>query len=134
MSKTSIVVIGIIVLGLCAIGCENAIQPVEQTETQETELTRLAALACPPAGGPPPSPLVNVGVGSEYLNFWPYIGVNFSGESHDPINLIFYGEADPLEIRAALLALDGDRRGFPFPPVPPTLLDASDNNVANSIL
>jgi hypothetical protein len=37
----------------------------------------------------------------------------------DPGNLIFVGPADPLRIRAALLALDGNRTGFGFPDVYP---------------
>lgn len=33
----------------------------------------------------------------------------------DPINLLFRGKADPVRIRAALLALDGDRTAFGLP-------------------
>jgi len=33
--------------------------------------------------------------------------------------LLFVGEADPVAIRDALLALDGDRSAAGFPPVPP---------------
>jgi hypothetical protein len=45
--------------------------------------------------------------------------VSFDGNPQDPINLVFAGEADPVQIRAALLALDGDRTAFGFPPVYP---------------
>jgi hypothetical protein len=67
---------------------------------------------------PAPAPLVSVTAGSEALTFWPYTGSDFSTVS-DPINLIFVGEADPRSIRAALLALDGNRAPqfpnvFPF--------------------
>ncbi len=33
----------------------------------------------------------------------------------DPIDLVFVGKADPVRIRAALLALDGNRQSYPLP-------------------
>jgi hypothetical protein len=51
--------------------------------------------------------------------FWPYTGAGFDGTPVDPLNLVFTGQADPLRIRAALMALDGDRSAFGIPPVPP---------------
>lgn len=50
---------------------------------------------------------------------YPYTLVNFSsapGDRFDPINLVFTGRADPREIRADLLALDGNRPGLPPAP------------------
>jgi hypothetical protein len=70
-------------------------------------------------GAGPPSGLVTIGVGAEDLTIWPYTGVSFDGAPQDPINLVFADQAEPVEIRAALLALDGDRTEYGFPPVPP---------------
>lgn len=53
------------------------------------------------------------------LSIYPYTLVNFSSdpaERFDPVNLIFTGRADPREIRADLLALDGNRPGLPPAP------------------
>lgn len=63
----------------------------------------------------PPAGLVNVDVFGTTRTFWPYTGSSFSGVPQDPINLIFVGYADPRDIRAVLLSLDGDRRAFGFP-------------------
>jgi hypothetical protein len=62
---------------------------------------------------------VTVAVGANSLEFWPYTGIDYSGNPQDPINLIFFGEADPRDIRAALLSLDGDRSVLGLPPIPP---------------
>ena len=62
-----------------------------------------------------PSGLVSITVGEQELMFWPYTGSSFDGTPVDPINVIFTGMADPVQIRAALLALDGDRTAFGFP-------------------
>jgi hypothetical protein len=70
-------------------------------------------------GSLPPAGLVTAAFAGESLEFWPYTGVSFDGEPKDPINLVFVGEARPLQIRAALLALDGDRVAFGFPPAYP---------------
>ncbi|MCZ6766302.1 MAG: hypothetical protein O7D32_05165, partial [bacterium] len=66
-----------------------------------------------------PDGLVELVWDRKKLKFWPYTGTNFNGNPQDPINLVFVGRADPTEIRAALLALDGDRTAFGFPPVFP---------------
>ncbi len=63
----------------------------------------------------PPADLATVSLAGEDLTLWPYTGNSFSGEAIDPINLVFAGRADPVQIRAALLALDGDRTAFGFP-------------------
>ncbi len=67
-------------------------------------------------GGTPPPNLVTVALGQESVTFWPYTGSSFDGTPVDPVNLIFAGEADPVQIRSALLALDGDRSAYGFPP------------------
>ena len=70
-------------------------------------------------GSEPPAGLVPITVDGRTLTAWPYTGESFNGIPSDPINLVFAGHADPVQIRAALLALDGDRTAFGFPPVPP---------------
>jgi hypothetical protein len=44
---------------------------------------------------------------------WPFTTAVFPARRQDPLNLIFVGEADPRNIRAALLSLDGTRPDFP---------------------
>jgi hypothetical protein len=66
----------------------------------------------------PPSGLVHVSYEGSGLDLWPYLTPD--GERmEDPVNMIFVGEAGALQIRAALLALDGDRTAYGFPPVFP---------------
>jgi hypothetical protein len=62
-----------------------------------------------------PSPLVTATVGGSARTLWPFTGTDLGTDAHasDPINLIFIGDADPLAIRATLLALDGTRPMFP---------------------
>ena len=64
---------------------------------------------------PPPTGLVNVGS----LELWPWTGRDLSGTIADPINLLFTGDVDLVSLRAALLALGGDRTFFGFPASPP---------------
>lgn len=116
----------IAMVGLCVlvlVGCQsdNAAITDPQTADSSAELAlrKLETSPMVPASQAPPSGLVTVNLGSEQLEFWPYTGTNFSGQPQDPINLIFFGEADPRDIRAALLSLDGDRSAFGFPPVAP---------------
>jgi hypothetical protein len=78
-----------------------------------------AGLGIESNGSAPPTGLVPVEYGGKTITIWPYTGASFNGVPSDPINLIFVGHADPIEIRAALLALDGDRTAFGFPPVYP---------------
>ena len=56
-----------------------------------------------------PSELVTVDCFGRPLTLWPFTGAKLDGVPMDPVNLIFTGNADPVQIRAALLALDGDR-------------------------
>ena len=70
-------------------------------------------------GSEPPPGLVPITVEGRTLNAWPYTGESFNGAPSDPVNLVFVGKSDPAQIRAALLALDGDRSAFGFPPVAP---------------
>ena len=43
---------------------------------------------------------------------YPYTLNHYFAEDQDPVNLIFTGEANPLNLRAALMSLDGDRSGL----------------------
>lgn len=62
-----------------------------------------------------PAGLITLHFAGQDLTFWPYTGSSFDGCPIDPINLVFVGQADPVQIRAALLALDGDRTSHGFP-------------------
>jgi hypothetical protein len=121
MAKISSLPIALVAAGLLALGCTYApTSPVpEQDMTSELSLDRLLSEAVPAATDPAPGPLVTVQAQGKSLNFWPYTGANVSGQPQDPINLIFFGKADPCDIRAALLALDGDRTALGFPAAPP---------------
>jgi hypothetical protein len=65
---------------------------------------------------PPPDP-VTVSLGSRTYTLWPYTSTDLSSPS-DPVNLVILN-ADPREVRQALLALNGDRTAFGFPAVSP---------------
>jgi hypothetical protein len=66
-----------------------------------------------------PTPLVTVNAGKQRLLFWPYTGADFAGQPQDPINLIFFGQVDPRDLRTALMSLDGNRAAQGFPSTPP---------------
>jgi hypothetical protein len=102
------------------IGCSDLSQsPADTGDSTDTELEEFMARPFISRGAVPPSPLETVQFGGQSLEFWPYTGSDFSGQGHDPVNLIFFGDADPRDIRAALLSLDGDRSAFDMPPMPP---------------
>jgi hypothetical protein len=101
---------GAIVVALLAVSCsDDGLSPVPA----DSGPTSLAAAA------PAPGLLVPVPAGTGSLSIWPYTGVDFSGTPQDPINLVFTGQADPRAIRAALMALNGDRTGFGMPSLYP---------------
>ena len=68
--------------------------------------------------GPPPGP-VTIPLPGGDATFWPFTGRDFTGQGVDPVNVVLLGHADPVAVRDVLLALDGDRTAFGFPPVPP---------------
>ena len=70
-------------------------------------------------GDQPPDGLVSVAWDAASLTLCPYTGRAYDGDPSDPVNVIFAGETSPLQIRAALLALDGDRTAYGFPDVFP---------------
>jgi hypothetical protein len=121
MAKTTRVLVALTVAALFVVGCDNANQltgPAD-SDTGEPDLNLLLDEPIPARYYPAPGPIVTVMMGSTPLDFWPYTGENFSGSPQDPINVIFFGKADPRDIRAALLALDGDRTALGFPADPP---------------
>ena len=61
-----------------------------------------------------PADLVDIDCFGTNLTCWPFTGAKLDGVPMDPVNLIFTGNADPVQIRAALLGLDGDRTDY-FP-------------------
>jgi hypothetical protein len=65
-----------------------------------------------------PAPLAGLDFGALHATVWPFTGRNFV-DAADPINLAFVGNVKPVQLRAALLALDGNRGAFGFPPVAP---------------
>jgi hypothetical protein len=104
---------------LC-VGCSQLLDSEDKSiEAVDEELQDLMAKPVNFVNAAPPSPITTIEVGPNSLTFWPYTGDNFFGTGQDPINLIFFGNADPRDIRAALLALDGDRSAFGMPPFPP---------------
>jgi len=68
---------------------------------------------------PAPPGVVSVQSGADELGFWPYTSHDFSGSPLDPMNLVFVGDADPRQIRQALLDLDGYRVPYGFPNAAP---------------
>jgi len=116
MKNLATLLLGLFVVSALIAGCSNVIDSEPAVDSIEGEISQLEAAANRLSSySPPPAPLVTVSVGEDNLNFWPYTGENYSGTPQDPINLIFYGEADPRDIRAALFSLDGDRTAAGFP-------------------
>ena len=56
-----------------------------------------------------PADQVTIDCFGKDLAFWPFTSSMLDGSPMDPVNLVFAGHADPMQIRAALLGLDGDR-------------------------
>ena len=78
-----------------------------------------------------PSGLVQVTIGGASMTIWPFTGTNFSGTRSDVVNLIFSGNADPRQIRAALLRLSGTGRPGPLAAFSCTWEDAVGNPQTN---
>ncbi len=124
--KLAIVFMVIFLFFLFMAGCDKSLEPSGEPMSADEILHKLELRGLPPSDRVPPSGLVTVSVGSDNVEFWPYTGKNFTGTPQDPINLIFYGQADPRQIMAALLSLDGDRSDYGLPPVPPFNLTWQD--------
>jgi hypothetical protein len=100
-----------IVMLVVFIGCDtsNILSPDPGDDNQMSQTTPLYR-ACPPPPG-----VVSIDALGQTLTLWPYIGADLLGDPHDPVNLIFIGEADPRDLRQALLSLDGDRTAYGMP-------------------
>jgi hypothetical protein len=88
--------------------------------------TTLAPVMQPTAAAsfvPSPAPLVPIAVPGGSQQIWPFTDGNLDRIPSDPINLIFLGEADPRNVRSALMAASGARAG-PFAPFTCTWTDA----------
>jgi hypothetical protein len=114
-AAVALLLVGVVVMA----SCQEAVAPLPQSETNDVVLGALERRVPNTALLSTPSPLTTVAFGSSTLEMWPYTGTNYSGTPQDPVNLIFVGKSDPRDIRAALLALDGDRDPNIFPPVAP---------------
>lgn len=103
---------------IAAAGCSDRSSPDPTLLAPEAAPSAaLRSAAAPPAELE--GSLVQIPSGTAVLHLWPFTGTDFSGQPSDPINLLFVGESDPANIRAALLALDGDRTALGYPPVEP---------------
>ncbi len=77
------------------------------------------AAAAQNAQYPAPAGRVPMSFGGHDVSLWPWTDGLLDGVASDPVNLVFYGKADPVAIRDALLSLDGNRAALGLPPVPP---------------
>ncbi|MEW5797272.1 MAG: hypothetical protein AB1772_13070 [Candidatus Zixiibacteriota bacterium] len=122
MKHLSVVITLLLLAGIGLVSCDKSVEPIMEPSPADgitPDMASLRAAPWPRASAAAPGPLVTVSVGENELEFWPYTASDFSGTPKDPINLIFFGQASPLDIRAALLALNGDRSALGLPPVPP---------------
>jgi hypothetical protein len=114
---------GVIALALIlfSAGCSNdtPIEPLGESVSAPVLEVAAAIYQDQQNGRTAPSGLVQVQFGTDSLDFWPYTGDSFNGSAIDPINVIFVGQASPLQIREALMSLDGDRSAFGIAPIPP---------------
>lgn len=102
MTRQKTVVLGVLLASALLVACADSQEPV-------SPLAKAAAARHDVAGQPAPSPLNTVFVpGGASLTLWPYTGSDFSSTPVDPINLAFPGRT-PMEVRAALMSLDGNR-------------------------
>jgi hypothetical protein len=91
-------------VAVVATGCGDVLEPEN----------RRAALSSGARGAAAPTSVLAVTAAGATHRIWPYTGVDFTGTPQDPMNLVFAGEADPRNVRAALLSLPGNRAGTPF--------------------
>lgn len=115
VTAVAVLLAGIVTMG----GCDTSVAPPPQAGASDEVLDLLERRVPNSAVLVTPAPLLSVVQGVNELEFWPYTAVDFSGTSQDPVNVILYGKADPRDVRAALLALDGNRDPNVFPPIPP---------------
>jgi len=110
-------VVPALLLGGLVSSCSNFDQAAPAAGPQ------LLRKANPDAPAPAPTVVIPLG-GGALLTAFPYLADDLSAMGRDPVNLVFLGEADPRQVRAALMALDGDRSGSPLAPFDCTWNDA----------
>lgn len=121
MVKLFVSLLIVATITLLVVSCDDSKSPFETVNT-EIAVDNLATIGNKNAtiySFAAPGNLKTVTSNSKSLTFWPYTGEDFSGQPQDPINLIFVGKADPREIMAGLMSLDGDRTAYGLPPVAP---------------
>jgi hypothetical protein len=97
-------------LGACSSDAPAGPSAISQSDLRPA----LSQSASRPAG------TATLDAGGSQLELYPYTLVNFSdapADRFDPINLVFTGVADPRQIRADLMALNGSRPDFPALPM-----------------
>ena len=99
-SRTLLMPAAALVVAACS--ATDGVAPIDHPSLAQTAVAPAGVVAATPS-----------------LSLYPYTLVNFSGvpaDRFDPVNLVFTGRADPREIRADLMALDGNRPGLPPAP------------------
>ena len=119
MKKASSTLLAIALLGAAGCSDENPLLPSDPAINDPTISTDKGTVVTHQDGQNPPAGLVAVNTGAGSLVYWPFTGNSFDGLGVDPINLVFTGQADPMQVREALLTLDGDRSLLGLPPVYP---------------
>ncbi len=119
MKKLIFLMMALILIGLAGCSEEDVLAPISGTGDDITAAEDKGNDIEFQDGKTPPAGLVAVPVGDGDLNCWPFTGSSFNGMGVDPVNLIFTGNADPMQIREALLSLDGDRSVLGLPPAYP---------------
>jgi len=100
----------LVVTAGCDVGSVNALK-----QSGFARLGTERAATTVSAAYPAPAGRVPVDLGGAQASLWPYTGEGLDGVGSDPVNLVFLGEADPVAVRDALMALDGNRSAFGFP-------------------
>jgi hypothetical protein len=100
------------VLGVLALASLNACddQPADLAGGLDAQNVATAN-----SSAPPPAGLVTIQTTTGEITAWPFTGGDVSGTPSDPVSLVIAGQADPRQLRAALMALDGDRTAFGMP-------------------
>jgi hypothetical protein len=84
-------------------------------------LVALAPAAAPAVEAPPPAgqEIVTLQLASGPETLYRFTADQFPATPKDPVNLVFEGAADPREVRAALISVDGNRAAYELPAFAP---------------
>ncbi len=108
LTRTAIAALGVIGFTCLQTGCGD--RAVDIAGGVDARAARAANTAAPAPAG-----LVPVQTMTGEIVAWPFTGSDVAGTRADPVNLVFAGQADPVQLRAALMALSGDRTAFGMP-------------------